>query len=111
MFRAWMRHEHWVIWFTAAVVFILALLASRAERRVAKLRFQRDLPPTVEPARETTYRGNGLSIGGKPSTKRRAELLVSVSDGRHKKPRRSGAKVTTCIVGGLSVGPLRAFLS
>ena len=29
-----MRHEHWVIWFTAAVVFILALLASRAERRV-----------------------------------------------------------------------------
>jgi hypothetical protein len=20
MFRAWMRHEHWVIWFTAAVV-------------------------------------------------------------------------------------------
>jgi hypothetical protein len=27
MFRAWIRHEHWVIWFTAAVVFILGLAA------------------------------------------------------------------------------------
>ena len=27
MFRAWMTHEHWVIWIAAAVVFILALAA------------------------------------------------------------------------------------
>ena len=25
MFRAWMTHEHWVIWIAAAIVFILAL--------------------------------------------------------------------------------------
>jgi hypothetical protein len=38
-----------------------------------------DLPPTVEPSRERHHRGNGLSIGGKPLTKRRPEPLVSVS--------------------------------
>ena len=27
MFRAWMTHEHWVIWIAAAIVFILALAA------------------------------------------------------------------------------------
>ena len=27
MFRAWMTHEHWLIWIAAAVVFILALAA------------------------------------------------------------------------------------
>jgi hypothetical protein len=25
MFRAWMTHEHWLIWIAAAIVFILAL--------------------------------------------------------------------------------------
>jgi nicotinamide riboside transporter PnuC len=27
MFRAWMTHEHWLIWIAAAIVFILALAA------------------------------------------------------------------------------------
>jgi hypothetical protein len=47
------------------------------------LHFQRDLPPTVVPSRER-HEGNGLSIGGKPPKKRRADPLVSMSDGRPK---------------------------
>jgi ATP-dependent DNA ligase len=39
------------------------------------------LPPTAEPSRER-HEETGFGIGGKPRTKRRAEPLVSVSDGR-----------------------------
>ena len=212
MFRAWMRHEHWVIWFTAAVVFILALLASRAERRVNQTRCRarlsvfpgsrspgtrtRKSPPRTREGQGAASKGqgtptfqagqrrvHGASYGGgwacrhehpdqaaadhrlgadptsplhlctggsqkkprygtglscaskgtcrlpsNPPEKRHTEGTGSASAASHrrnaepscwflcrmadtKKPRRSGAKVTTCIVGGLSVGPLRAFLS
>ena len=43
---------------------------------------RKGLAASVEPSREP-HDGNGLSIGGKPPRKRRAEPLVSMSGGRH----------------------------
>ena len=51
----------------------------------------KDLPPPSSPAEN---HHDGLSIGGKPPRKRRAEPLVSVSGGRHEieeKPLPDGA--------------------
>ena len=53
-------------------------------------------------AAENDTPGNGLNIGGKPPTKRRAEPMVSVSDGQHnltKKPRRSEAEFCDALTG------------
>ena len=72
---------------------------SPASESGAKLRLPKGLA-AYRRAAENDIPRNGLSIGGKPPTKRRAEPLVSVSDGRPKQHEKAPPGIA-----GLSLGP------